>query len=1009
MKPLLRIFDQMPPPAAAARRMLRLLLLCAALGCAKTTPAPAGLGEPCVENRDCATGFLCAAGRCVLPANLGGCEPNRKRCNGADVEQCGADGLGWSLVTTCPTGCSSGACRPQICSPGARRCEGDATEQCTPAGDGWALVQVCASHCDPATGACKAPICTPFSTRCDPGGANAVQTCDSFGAAYVSTPCATGKICDGGRCQDVICAAGAKRCSGNFGSVETCNDKGDGWVASSTCATKCGVTPSGAECLAAVCAANERRCTGSTLEQCLPDRIAFAFVAFCATGCDPSAGQCAAPVCAPSARRCAANGKNVEVCAADGSGWTDVGACAQACAAGQCTTSSAGCTGGDLRCNGPDAQQCFEVEPGVTQWRTQATCLNGCSSGACAPGGSCASVSLHAGAASVPLDGASSVLVYSDVILGADGSTLPDGTLFTVSVSAPGGSPLPGLASADGDDVLPGVQVPSIGGRVHFALLAPGTAPADFTATATAALARGPSCTGSAQVGFTSAGVGATVLVAEDFTTSRYRNVAASTADWSTGRAALFGRWPSATGGGEDGAYSCTSGTCNLGTSGFMPSFAVLGLTSTTATLDGAGIGLSGGDEVILWDAQGSTSGFSNAGTWEFLRVRSVEGSTATFAKPLRGSYGALGDQGVASQRVVLQRVPHFSSLSVSAGAILTAPAWDGVKGGLLAVRVSGTATVNGEVRMDGAGFRGGPTAYPYWGEDQTGPVSASNATFTTGAGAGYFASGGGYGTAGIGYSNYSPGQTYGLPLLGRLFLGSGGGGGSATAAPYAAGGNGGGAILIAAKSIALAGGNTSRVHADAQPGCLASGGGSGGSVWLSATQLTMGAVGAAPPVSARGGNTGCGSAGGRGGDGRVRLDFFTSDANACARAAPACAAGVSGPLVGQSLDAYDVPTSSSASIKEARLAVALGAPLDGSGNLDASLIAIQASATSSDPPDFGSVQFGGGACPAWSVCFNSSSTPPTQGARFRWRIQLTPQPGAELVVQALQWSLKTL
>ena len=90
--------------------MPKLILLSLALfACAKTVPAPGGLGEPCVANGDCAAGFLCAAGRCVLPANLGGCEPGRLRCNGADVEKCGANGLGWDLVGSCATGCSAGA------------------------------------------------------------------------------------------------------------------------------------------------------------------------------------------------------------------------------------------------------------------------------------------------------------------------------------------------------------------------------------------------------------------------------------------------------------------------------------------------------------------------------------------------------------------------------------------------------------------------------------------------------------------------------------------------------------------------------------------------------------------------------------------------------------------------------------------------------------------------------------------------------------------------------------
>ena len=52
--------------------------------------------------------------------------------------------------------------------------------------------------------------------------------------------------------------------------------------------------------------------------------------------------------------------------------------------------------------------------------------------------------------------------------------------------------------------------------------------------------------------------------------------------------------------------------------------------------------------------------------------------------------------------------MPHFTSLQVDAGALLTANAWDGSKGGLLFVRVQGAAKVLGDLSMDGKGFRGG-------------------------------------------------------------------------------------------------------------------------------------------------------------------------------------------------------------------------------------------------------------------------------------------------------------
>src|SRR5207249_2507050 len=118
--------------------------------------------------------------------------------------------------------------------------------------------------------------------------------------------------------------------------------------------------------------------------------------------------------------------------------------------------------------------------------------------------------------------------------------------------------------------------------------------------------------------------------------------------------------------------------------------------------------------------------------------------------------------------------------------------------------------------------------------EDQTG--NPSQGFSVTGEGSGYGA-GAGYGTAGTGQF---AGQTYGLPLLGRLFFGSGGGGAlyPANCSSGVNGGAGGGAVLLFANSLSLAadtGAATGRIHADAQAGCSNSGGGAGGSIWLSA------------------------------------------------------------------------------------------------------------------------------------------------------------------------------
>lgn len=955
--------------------MRKLILLSLALAaCAKTVPAPGGLGEPCVANADCAAGFLCEAGRCVLPANLGGCEPGRLRCNGADVEKCGANGLGWELVSTCATGCTSGACRPQACTPGKTRCDGNASEQCTPAGDAWALVQICPSLCAPETGLCRAPVCTPFSTRCDAADGALSQICDSYGASWQNLPCGAGKVCDAGRCLDVLCTSGVDtRCSANGGSVETCNSRGDGWVSSQSCSIRCAVAGSTAACLSPVCSAGALRCSpavASALEQCLPDRSAWGFVTFCATGCSSSApgtAACAPPVCAPFSRRCTSSGGGVESCKADGTGWAQTDTCPQGCAGGNCTTTSAGCAPGDLRCNGVNAQSCAQVSPGVTQWSTVAACLSGCSSGACAPGGSCTGVTLHAAAASAPGDGVSTVLVYSDPIAGVNGAPIPDGQIFQVAI-APQGT------------IVGGGTVQSFAGRIHFKVLAPALSGSDVAATVTAQLAASAFCTASTPLTFTAA-TSTTVLVAEDFTNPNLRNLGvANSANWDTTHGALIARWPGAVGAGEDGALAVSAGTAAVP---YAAAFAVLSLSGATANLDATPGGLSTGDEVVLWDAQGSSSGTSNAGAYEVLHIASVAGTQVSFVETPALTYGGANDNDVALQHVSLQRVPHFSSLTVAAGAALTAPAWDGAKGGLIFVRVSGTAKIQGELKLDAAGFRGGLGTSNSFGEDPSGFPALG------GWGAGYYQGGAGYGTSGGGTS---PGAAYGLPLLGKLFLGSGGGSGGSQ------GGAGGGAIVVFAQSLTLAdssGAQVGRIHADGQTSPNAgAGSGSGGSIWISARSVAPGS-GSAAAISAQGGAA---NGAGAGGAGRVRVDLLSDPAalgKSCSRSLPGCNFGVAGPLLGQSLDAYALTPAqiaASLAIKSADLLLALGAPAGAS---------YFAAANSNDPPDFGPVPASG----APHVAFVSNGSP-AQGTRFRWKTLLSPQPGAPQALHGLQWSL---
>ncbi len=123
--------------------------------------------------------------------------------------------------------------------------------------------------------------------------------------------------------------------------------------------------------------------------------------------------------------------------------------------------------------------------------------------------------------------------------------------------------------------------------------------------------------------------------------------------------------------------------------------------------------GLTSGDLILLYQAQGATfanatdtatwGAFSlnNAGRFEFAEVLYTIGNTIVLCGNVVNSYTISG-------RVQAIRVPQYTSLTVNGGASVIAPAWNGSVGGIVALNVEGTLTVNGQVSVDSSGFRGG-------------------------------------------------------------------------------------------------------------------------------------------------------------------------------------------------------------------------------------------------------------------------------------------------------------
>jgi hypothetical protein len=103
--------------------------------------------------------------------------------------------------------------------------------------------------------------------------------------------------------------------------------------------------------------------------------------------------------------------------------------------------------------------------------------------------------------------------------------------------------------------------------------------------------------------------------------------------------------------------------------------------------------------------AYGTVTALGSAGRYEFAGVEAVSGTQITLACGLKNSYsGAAGNAQVI-------RVPQYTTLTIASGASITAPAWNGTTGGVVAVHAETTLRLDGQIDVSAKGFRGGATS----------------------------------------------------------------------------------------------------------------------------------------------------------------------------------------------------------------------------------------------------------------------------------------------------------
>ncbi|MCD6200405.1 MAG: gliding motility-associated C-terminal domain-containing protein [Bacteroidales bacterium] len=338
----------------------------------------------------------------------------------------------------------------------------------------------------------------------------------------------------------------------------------------------------------------------------------------------------------------------------------------------------------------------------------------------------------------------------------------------------------------------------------------------------------------------------------------------------------------------------------------------------------------------------------NNAGKYEFLIIQTVAGNQVIFTVDLTNTYDNDGD-------IQLIKVPGYTNVTVS--GTLTCPPWDSLSGtgGVLAVIVGNTLTMQADIDVSAKGFRGGvpvdgngectnvdagyDALYFSATSDSAGAKGEGIASYSflsggplyplyargrgplfNGGGGGNGRYSGGGGGANMGAGGWGGLETsscgtlqdrYGLggkDVSGgistwkqdkRIFMGGGGGSGTRsgglTATP---GGRGGGIVIILAHALVANGhtidasGESVMAIADAAGG----GGGAGGSVLLDVNEykdnLTVRAVGG------QGGSTNgvdCPGAGGGGGGGLI---WYRNSATA-GNLTPDVTEGVKGDIIG--------------------------------------------------------------------------------------------------------------
>lgn len=143
---------------------------------------------------------------------------------------------------------------------------------------------------------------------------------------------------------------------------------------------------------------------------------------------------------------------------------------------------------------------------------------------------------------------------------------------------------------------------------------------------------------------------------------------------------------------GNDGNYTLTS-TATLNTETYLSSSASINATSVSVN---SSSGISAGDRILICQQEGTSS---NTGNWDYVTISSVSGTTLNLSTPLRVAF-TLGTATVV-------RVPQYDTFNLNSGGVLTCSAYNGTRGGVIAIAANTINLNGGLVDANGKGYRG--------------------------------------------------------------------------------------------------------------------------------------------------------------------------------------------------------------------------------------------------------------------------------------------------------------